>query len=228
MGKEGHSPHSWGGGTADMGLSEEECAFITENHHIVGEYLRMRRLPEDEWYDVVIFRFLRAVRLWFTRPDLHRWAFRTVAYQNMRSAIGHELEKQGRRIQTVSLDAVIPGTDGVTYSDTVTDENKNFINYVFPRGRSDEGMQLRYNVKLPPKKETRYGQKSDERIAIEAFIQSSHKNMCFEYDTSAEARKKLSTINATKRSKNEADIYDTYRVDRCVYVVRKEKKKGEE
>lgn len=89
-------------------------------------------------------------------------------------------------------------------------------------------MQLRYNVKLPPKKETRYGQKSDERIAIEAFIQSSHKNMCFEYDTSAEAKKKLSTINATKRSKNEADIYDTYRVDRCVYVVRKEKKKGEE
>lgn len=125
----------------------------------------MRRLPEDEWYDIVIFRFLRAVRLWFTRPDLHRWAFRTVAYQNMRSAIGHELEKQGRRIQAVSL---------------------------------------------------------------EAFIQSNHKNMCFEYDTSAEAKKKLSTINATRRSKNEADIYDTYRVDQCVYVVRKEKKKGKE
>lgn len=217
-----------GGGTADIELSEEECAFITENHHMVGEYLRMRRLPEDEWYDIVIFRFLRAVRLWFTRPDLHRWAFRTVAYQNMRSAIGHELEKQGRRIQAVSLDAVIPGTDGATYSDMVTDENKNFVNYVFPRGRSDEGMQLRYNVKLPPKKEAKYGKKSDERIAIEAFIQSNHENMCFEYDTSAEAKKKLSTINATRRSKNEADIYDTYRVDQCVYVVRKEKKKGKE
>lgn len=226
MGME-HSPIR-GGGTADIELSEEECAFITENHHMVGEYLRMRRLPEDEWYDIVIFRFLRAVRLWFTRPDLRRWAFRTVAYQNMRSAIGHELEKQGRRIQAVSLDAVIPGTDGATYSDMVTDENKNFVNYVFPRGRSDEGMQLRYNVKLPPKKEAKYGKKSDERIAIEAFIQSNHKNMCFEYDTSAEAKKKLSTINATRRSKNEADIYDTYRVDQCVYVVRKEKKKGKE
>lgn len=215
-----------GGGTADIELSEEECAFITENHHMVGEYLRMRRLPEDEWYDIVIFRFLRAVRLWFTRPDLHRWAFRTVAYQNMRSAIGHELEKQGRRIQAVSLDAVIPGTDGATYSDMVTDENKNFVNYVFPRGRSDEGMQLRYNVKLPPKKEAKYGKKSDERIAIEAFMQSTHKNMCFEYDTSMEAKKKLSTINAARRTKNETDIYDAYRIDKCVYIVRQEKKKG--
>lgn len=209
-----------------MVLSEEECAFITENHHMVGEYLRMRRLPEDEWYDVVIFRFLRAVRLWFTRQDLHQWSFRTIAYQNMRSAIGCELEKQGRRIKTVSLDAQIPGTDGITLADTVTNENKNFINYAFPRGRSDDGMQLRYNVKLPPKKRTSQGRKSDERIAIEAFMQSTHKNMCFEYDTSMEAKKKLSTINASRRAKNETEIYDTYRVDQCVYIVRLEKKKG--
>lgn len=132
-----------GGGTADIELSEEECAFITENHHMVGEYLRMRRLPEDEWYDIVIFRFLRAVRLWFTRPDLHRWAFRTVAYQNMRSAIGHELEKQGRRIQAVSLDAVIPGTDGATYSDMVTDESASMLcGKKRRKGKSDEWKRM--------------------------------------------------------------------------------------
>ena len=75
-----------------------------------------------------------------------------------------------------------------------------------------------------PKK--RSAKASDERIAIEAFMQSTHKNMCFEYDTSMEAKKKLSTINAARRSKNETDIYDTYRIDKCVYIVRQEKKKG--
>ena len=180
MGKEMDTSGAWGGGITDTELSMEERSFITENHHMVKEYLQMRRLPEDEWYDVVIFRFIRAVQLWFSRPDLHRWAFRTIAYQNMRSAIGHEMEKQRRRIHAASLDAEIPGTDGLTIADTVTDENRNFINYVFQKGRSDDGMQLHYNVKLPPKKETKHGQKSDERIAIEAFMQSTHKNMCFE------------------------------------------------
>ena len=58
------------------------------------------------------------------------------------------------------------------------------------------------------------------------FMQSTHKNMCFEYDTSMEAKKKLSTINAARRTKNETDIYDAYRIDKCVYIVRQEKKKG--
>lgn len=217
------------GGITEMAFSKEECAFITENHHMVGEYLKMRRLPEDEWYDVVIFRFLRAVRLWFERPELHRWVFRTIAYQNIRSAIWNEQGKQGRRIQTVSIDSVIPGTDGLTIADTVTNGNMNYVNYLFPNGRSDDGVELRYNVKLPPKNNFKHGQKSDERVAIEGFMQSKHKNMCFEYETNAEAKKKLSTINASRRKKGETEIYEAYRVDKCVYIVRlgQEKPSGE-
>lgn len=166
------------------------------------------------------------MKLWFERPELHQWAFRTIAYQNMRSAIGHEQEKQRRRIQTVSIDSMIPETDGLTIADTVTNENMNYINYLFPNGRSDEGVNLHYNVKLPPKKANTYGKKSDERIAIEAFMQSSHKNMCFEYDTNIEAKKKLSSINATRRQKKETEIYEVYRVDKCVYIVRMEQEKA--
>lgn len=206
-------------------LNAREREFAAENHHIVGEYLRMRRLLEDEWYDVVIFRYLRAVRLWFDRPELHRWKFRTIAYQNMRSAIGNEMTKMGRRIQALSLDAEIQGTDGLTIADTVTNENMNYINYLFPNGRGEDGMGLLYNVKLPPKKAGNHGKKSDERIAIEAFMQSAHKNMCFQYETSQDAKKKLSTINAARRDKKETEFYEAYRVDNCVYIVRREKEK---
>lgn len=87
-------------------------------------------------------------------------------------------------------------------------------------------MELRYNVKLPPRKESSGGKKSDERIAIEAFLISEHKNMCFEYETTEQAKKKLNTINSRRRNNKETEIYDSYRVDRCVYIVRLPKKGG--
>ena len=43
-------------------LTEEEQAFAAENYHLVAKYLRMRKLPYDEWHDVVILRYLRAVK----------------------------------------------------------------------------------------------------------------------------------------------------------------------
>lgn len=69
------------------------------------------------------------MELWFDRPDLYRYEFSTIAWNNMRSAVGHERQKQKRRIQTVSLDEPIPGTDGLTYADIVTEENLNYIPY---------------------------------------------------------------------------------------------------
>ena len=35
-------------------LTEEEQKFAEENHYLIAKYLRKRRLPIDEWYDVVL------------------------------------------------------------------------------------------------------------------------------------------------------------------------------
>lgn len=48
----------------------------------------------------------------------------------MSSAVYNERKKQNRRIKTVSLDDPIPGTDGMTYGETVTSENLNYIPYM--------------------------------------------------------------------------------------------------
>ena len=40
-----------------------------------------------------------------------------------------------------------------------------------------------------------------------------------------DAKKKLSTINAARRDKKETEFYEAYRVDNCVYIVRREKEK---
>lgn len=108
-------------------LTEEEQKFAEENYFLIAKYLRKRRLPIDEWYDVVIFRYCRSVKRWFALPELHRHKFEIIAFYAMRSAIGHEYERRRRRIKTVSLDDVIPGTNGLRYGDIATHINQLFI-----------------------------------------------------------------------------------------------------
>ncbi len=43
-------------------LTVEERQFAEDNHQIVFKYLRSRKLDPDEYYDVVIFRYLLSVK----------------------------------------------------------------------------------------------------------------------------------------------------------------------
>lgn len=110
-------------------LSQAEQTVSQQNYWVVEKFLRVNRLPFDEWFDIVIFRYLRSVELWFDRPDLYQYEFSTIAWNNMRSAVYNERKKQGRRIKTVSLSEMVPGTNGLTLNDVVTEKNLNYIPY---------------------------------------------------------------------------------------------------
>lgn len=89
-------------------------------------------------------------------------------------------------------------------------------------------MKIQYNVQIPPKKAFCGGAKSEEVKAIEDFLSSGNaKNMCFQYDDPKEAKSKLSTISSHKRKWNEKSPkkYDSYRVDKCIYIIRLTTKK---
>lgn len=110
-------------------MTPAECDLATENHYLVERFLKSKRLPFDEWYDVVIFRYIRAVELWFRKPELYQYQFSTIAWRNMDSAVFNERKKQRIRIQAGSLDEEIPGMDGLTYGSIVTADNLNYIPY---------------------------------------------------------------------------------------------------
>ena len=99
-----------------------------QNIQTVAGFLGHHRLTDD-WYDTVIFRYLLTVQNWLDRPELHRYAFSTIAWRAMSSAVSNERRKQGRRIRAVSLDAPVPGADGITLGDTVTADNRYYIPY---------------------------------------------------------------------------------------------------
>ena len=100
-------------------LTREAAQFATDHINIVWWYLDQQGLDRAEWFDVVIFRYLLTVKRWLALPDLQQVKFVTVACSAMRSAIGHEREKQAKEPRSVSLYDVIPGTDDLQYIDTI-------------------------------------------------------------------------------------------------------------
>lgn len=111
-------------------LSTAEKALAEQNYYLVERFLKSRGLSFDEWFDVVIFRYLLTVERWFKEPKLYRYEFSTIAWQAMRSAVGNERKKQEKRIKTVSLDEVIPGTESLVLADIITEENLNYVPYI--------------------------------------------------------------------------------------------------
>lgn len=94
-------------------LTPEQRELAARHHQTIYSYLRGKRLDASEWYDVAVFGYLRAVRLYTERPELQRYSFTTIAGKTMSSEIDKERRKERRRIQPLSLDAEL-NEDGLT------------------------------------------------------------------------------------------------------------------
>ena len=49
-------------------MTNEEREFAAQEHQIVIDFLRCKRLPMDDFYDIVIFGYLSAVQQYFRNP----------------------------------------------------------------------------------------------------------------------------------------------------------------
>lgn len=199
-------------------LTTDEQAFAAENHDVIVRYLNANRLNHGDYYDIAAMGYLQAVKKWFARPELHRWSFRTIAWSAIRTSIGNARKKDGMRLETVSLDDIVPGTDGLTWAETVTADNLN----LFYTGGKD--VNISYNVKVP-ERGRRIGAKSDETKAFDSFRESAMKNMCIGYDAEEEAKKKIVSLRAYNRKFVDKDDYELFRDGKSIYVVRKQKGK---
>lgn len=112
----------------DFRLNERQQRFAEENHKILEDFLKYRGLPQEEFYDVVVFRFLRAVKQYDEREDLRQYQFKTIADNHMRSALGHYFEKQKHQkenMRLISLDNPMAGNPNLTLGDCIADERVN-------------------------------------------------------------------------------------------------------
>lgn len=193
-------------------LTEQEALFAEEHHDVIWKFLAHYRLEYGEYYGIAALGYLQAVKKWHARNDLHQYAFETIAWNNMRCHVGNERKKQERRIKTVSLDDMIPWTEGLAWGSTVTEENIRFL------GGKEEtmGMRVGYDVKIPEVAKMT-GAKSVEIEMLLEFLDSPHRTMCLEYDDKKEAVKKTASLRGWKRNHKRED-FELYRLDEKIYI----------
>ena len=78
-------------------LTEQESAFAAEHHSLIYRYLNKRNLPEDEYYDIVVFGYLNGVRKHFRREDLKQYSFTTIAWSAMNSSYANYERSKSRQ-----------------------------------------------------------------------------------------------------------------------------------
>lgn len=74
----------------------EQQKFAEENHQLVFDFLDRRCLPENDYYDVIIFGYLEAVRDYFTDPSAQKFAFGAIANRRMHCALIQHYRKHYR------------------------------------------------------------------------------------------------------------------------------------
>lgn len=199
-------------------LTPEEQRFAADNHDCLQWAIRKQCL-DRELTDIAALGYVHAVKKWFARPDLHKWSFRTIVNQTIRSHIYNERSKQATRIQTVSLDAEIPGTDGLTYGDMITSENIRYMDE-----KEKYAMEVKFDVKIP--EAARHGRCS---VAVEAlldFLESGHKTLALSFKTRDEAASKCGSLRSWKKKNAGKYSFEVYRLDTTVYVEKGKGKNG--
>jgi len=89
-------------------MTMEERDFAEQQHDLVIEFLHCKRLPMDDFYDVVIFGYLSAVEQYFRDPPVGV-CFKIMAFRAMKDALLREREHNAhikRSGVTVRLDDI--------------------------------------------------------------------------------------------------------------------------
>lgn len=74
-------------------MNLDESAYAEKYHHLIYAFLGKHKLPMDEFYDIAVFGYLRAVRKYLARPELReQYKFSTIAYRAMSCDVHHSRE----------------------------------------------------------------------------------------------------------------------------------------
>lgn len=114
----------------DAPLSEEEKAFAEDEHNYNSffGYMKVHGLNPEEWYDILVIHYLRAVRKYLTIPKLQDYKFEAVLYRtldNGRSNYFRDMNRQKRKPEggVFSYNSILE--DGKTLEEFLVDVYTN-------------------------------------------------------------------------------------------------------
>ena len=108
-------------------LTAEESNFAAEHHDVILRYLRKACLPYDDFYDIAVFGYLRAVRKYLARPELQQYQFATIAFRAMSCDVHHSKEYWTRAKRSAKVTRLDEDSHIDDLRDTVTEAVDNII-----------------------------------------------------------------------------------------------------
>lgn len=104
----------------EVPLTTEESIFAAQNHDLVYKFLRENGLSTDEFYDVVIFGFLRSVQRFFREKKLQHYQFATIAWNCMKvDLINHSKAKMRQKHKAMTISLQADSNDTLPLEDTL-------------------------------------------------------------------------------------------------------------
>lgn len=92
-------------------LTPWERDMAEEHHSLVLRFLQVHGLSMEDYYDVVIFRYLMAVENWSRRTPPISGGFPAAAWAAMSTELAREQERKRWIPQTVSLEEILPSRE---------------------------------------------------------------------------------------------------------------------
>lgn len=109
----------------EIPLTIEQKLFAEEHHGLVYKFLNANQLPEDEFYDVVIFGYLKAVQDYLSKPKLQQYSFSTICWQVMSRTLNNYYKSQfckKRNAEVISIH-LIPREESLPLEQTLSKQD---------------------------------------------------------------------------------------------------------
>ena len=105
----------------EVPLTKEQQDFAAEHHGLVYKFLNDNHLPENEFYDVVIFPYLKAVQDYCNSASTQKYSFSTIAIRQMKFRLYDYFRTQARRKRNAEVISIHLGLypDGVPLEDVL-------------------------------------------------------------------------------------------------------------
>ena len=132
-------------------FTKQEQRFAEENHDLVYAFLNEKNLSENDFYDVVIFGYLKAVQEYFKKSNLSRYKFSTLAWRQMQHILTDYykyLASPKRNAQVISLDEAIDqenkfnASDSIAYEDVMYEIKADFLMHELVRKLPPREMRI--------------------------------------------------------------------------------------
>ena len=87
-------------------------------------------------------------------------------------------------------------------------------------------MKTFYDLEHLPPPRKNGSKEAPEITEIKGFLACGQRNICFEYDDDHQARNRLKVVQRFRSGNGLQDVFQCWRVEKCVYVLRTKKVKS--